>query len=136
VAELFAKLVPSAPDDFERIGPKWRKECPASVVLFATDGRGAVCIIDHQGPDAAYIMEDSLIRKSFVDDDLAPWAFPGLWIWEGRVRGHRDYWGEYDETNEGEVRPLTEDEHRAIREDDLVWDPTLWIEPEPEKVKP
>lgn len=126
----FAKLVPAAPEDgFEAIeGPKWKKGCPPSVVLFATDGRGAVCIIDHQGPDAAYIMEDDLTRKILVDDDLALWKFPGLWVWEGKVRGHRDYWGEYDEEFVGDIRLLTEDEHRAIREDDIVWDGARWIE--------
>jgi hypothetical protein len=133
VAELFAKIVPSAPDDFEPIGPKWRKGCPASVVLFATDGRGAVCIIDHQGPDAAYILEDSLQKGILVDEDLALWKFPGLWVWEGRVKSSKSYEGEYDEEYVGDIRPLTEDEARAIREDDLVWDPNLWIEPEPEK---
>lgn len=110
------------------VDPRWRKDCPSSVVLFATDGHGAVCIIDHEGPDAAYILEDSLTKKIFVDQELIPWKFPGLWVWEGRVRGSRDYWGEYDEHYEGEVRPLTEDEHRAVREEDTLWDSNLWRE--------
>lgn len=112
-----------------RSGPdetKWRRGCPPSVVLFATDGRGAAVIIDHQGPDIAYLLD--VDERAFVQDELQDWAFPGLWIWEGRVRGYRDYWGEYDENIESEIRPLTEDEARAVRENDIVWDGALWIE--------
>lgn len=118
--------LPKDPDEPEE--SKWRNPCPPSVVLFATDGRGAVCVIDHQGPDAAYIFSDSITERLFFRDELVDWKFPGLWVWEGRVAGSRDYWGEYDEWTEGEVRPLTEDEARAIREDDAIWDGNLWLE--------
>lgn len=117
-------------DEVERAypDPQWKKGCPDSVVLFATDGRGTVTVLDHQGPDAAYLMGDSLIRATFLEGDLATWAFPGLWVWEGHVRGWKDYFGEYDEENVGDIRPLTDDEARAVREEDHVWDGGLWLE--------
>jgi hypothetical protein len=110
------------------VDPKWKKGCPKSVVLFATDGRGTATVITHQGPDAAYIYSDNLTAKMLMESDLATHPFPGIWVWEGEVHGHRDYWGEYDEEYVGEVRPLTDDEARALREDDLLWDASRWVE--------
>ena len=105
--------------------PKWRKDAPASVVLFATDGRGTVVIIDSQGADVAYAqseMPDELLRE------LAEHKFPGLWVWMGRVRTQQCLDGDWDAWVEGEVRPLTDDERRAVNANDHVWDGSLWIE--------
>jgi hypothetical protein len=112
--------------ELESVGPKWRKNAPSSVVLFATDGRGTTMIVDHDGPDAHAVLAEN--RDAFLYELNSYWDQPGLWVWEGRVRVTRDYWGEYDEHYDGEVRPLTEDEARAVRENDLVWDPKLWRE--------
>jgi len=106
--------------------PRWRKGCPASVALFATDGRGAAVLIDHQGPDVAYLVD--VDERSFVDDELSEWRFPGLWVWEGRVRSSRSYEGEHDEWCDATIRPLTEDEAEAVRTGDHVWDGALWRE--------
>ena len=111
--------------------PKWKTEgCPPSRVLFATNGRGAVSILDHVGPDASYLMSDSIERRYFIKNELKTHPFPGIWIWIGKVYGSRDYWGEYDEWTEGDVRPLTEDESSALAEEDDVWDRSLWLEEE------
>lgn len=119
-------------DHFERIGPRWKKGCPDSRVMFATDGRGLVSIIDHVGPDAAYILEDSINQKMLERDDLAHHPFPGIWVWEGRVHSWRDYWGEYDERFEGTVRPLNDDERTAMEVDGEPWpDRSAWQEEEP-----
>lgn len=104
----------------------YRKDRPPSSILFATDGRGVVQLLEHIGPDADYIMEDSLTQQILIDDDLARHQFPGIWVWEGRVRGWRDYYGEYDEEFVGDVRPLREEEREALKRNDACFDPTLW----------
>ena len=119
-------LIQAAPQ-IESLGPKWRKNAPASVVLFGTDGRGQACIIDHEGRDAAYLLDTD--EQWFIEEELATWAFPGLWVWEGRVRTSVSWEGECDEWPEGEIRPLTENEARSIRKNTAIWDQTLWIEP-------
>jgi hypothetical protein len=111
----------------EDLGPKWRKPAPPSHILFGTDGLGQVCVIEHEGPDASYLMQES--REHFVEEELATWKFPGLWVWVGKVRSSRSYEGEYDEHYEGTIRPLTEDERQAVRENEMLWDPAIWVEP-------
>lgn len=113
-------------EEEELYEPEWRKPCPMSVVLFATDGRGNAIPISHQGPEAAWFMSECL--DEFIEEELAPHRFPGLWVWEGTVETWANHLGEYDSAYRGKVRPLTEDEARAIREGDHVWDPGLWIE--------
>lgn len=118
-------MITAAPK-MEDLGPKWRKDAPPSVVLFGTDGRGQACVIEHEGRDISYFFE--VDRQIFIDEELATWQFPGLWVWEGKVRTSVSGEGEYDAWPEGEVRPLTEDEARAIREGNYLWDSNLWIE--------
>jgi len=122
-----SEIISPNPSAFEVVGPKWRKKCPPSVVLFGTDGRGQACVIDHQGPDAAYLLE--VDADVFVEEELATWVFPGLWVWEGKIRTSVSWAGEHDAWPEGEIRPLTENEARSIRKNTAIWDQTLWIEP-------
>lgn len=109
---------------------RWRKNAPPDRVLFATDGRGLVLIHDWIGAGVTFYMEDDCLTST-LREELAYHLFPGLWIWEGKVCTSRDYWGECDEWLEGDVRPLDEDEARALRENDILWDRSLWVESEP-----
>lgn len=108
--------------------PKWKKGCPDDRVFFAADGRGAVAIIDYIGPGVSYYMEDSLL-VGILKMELAAHNFPGLWIWEGRLRSSRSYYGEYDEELDGIVRPLHDDERQGWIEEETLWDRSLWCEP-------
>ena len=105
--------------------PRFRKEEPASCVLFATNGAGCVVVIDRIGSDAAYAMAES--REDLLEE-LRVWTVPGFALWFGRVVGRRDYWGEYDEEIVGECRALNAEEIERLTRDDFVWDPREWYE--------
>lgn len=102
---------------------RWRKDAPPSRVLFATNGRGAVYIIEHVGSCASYLVSES---GWFVGSELRPWQFPGIWVWEGTIRVYRSYEGEYDEEADGDIRPLDESEASALEANQDVWDRSLW----------
>jgi hypothetical protein len=127
MSKVFTLAAPLEEDQMEPAEPRWRKNAPPSRVLFATNGRRAVSVIDHVGPDAAYLLSGDF--DGFVDSDLRPWKFPGIWVWEGQVRSYRSYEGEYDEEVIGDIRPLNEDEENALQTDDDPWDYSLWKEP-------
>ena len=47
----------------------------------------------------------------------------GVFVWEGKVRAHTDYWGEHDEWLEGTSRDISDEEWELIRNDDVPpWD--------------
>lgn len=117
------------PDDMEPILPyvRWKKKGPPSVVLFATNGRKAVVVVAHEGGDADYILNHSDNKDELIRE-LREWVFPGLWVWEGRVRSSRSYDGEYDEEYVGDIRPLTAAEEERLQDDDDPRDQELWRE--------
>jgi len=109
--------------------PAWRKKGrPRDRVLFATDGRGTIVRIDSIGPITEYLGEGD---EDFLDE-VKDHPFPGLWIWEGRIRAHEihtDNCHEWDVWLEGDIRPLHEDERASLQENDDPWDRSLWYEP-------
>lgn len=107
--------------------PRLRKGRPLDRVLFATDGRGTVIRFDSVGAISEYLAETP---EEFTDE-VKGHPFPGIWVWEGRIRAsetHTTDAHEWDVWIEGDVRPLDEDERRYLQENDDPWDRSLWYE--------
>lgn len=106
---------------------KLREDRPLDRVLFATDGRGVVAVLDSVGVVVDFLADAPDEFREEVQD----FPFPGIWIWEGRVRARHyntpDMY-EWDVWFEGAVRPLNDDEHCYLRKNDDPWDRTLWEE--------
>lgn len=100
--------------------PMWRKDAPTDRALIVSDGKRSVCL-DHIGPALEYWFE------SCGDEEFQ--GFPaGVWIWEGTIRTHTDYFGEMDSELEGQERPLTDEEWSIFRDERQgPWDPFEWL---------
>jgi hypothetical protein len=86
---LADKLKEAEPEGFEELSnqPKWRprKDRPPDMVLFATDGRELVHVIEYIGPGISYWLEEGLLDHRQLWEEFGT-PFPGFWIWEGEVR--------------------------------------------------
>lgn len=90
----------------------WSK---GSKALIASDGEKAL-IIDHiGGPTDYWASEGGDLQDEFTGVEA------GVWIWEGSLVSHRDYWGEYDEELVGDFRKLTTEEWELLHGGDELW---------------
>jgi hypothetical protein len=122
---MFGKTLVDAEDLLDS-SPKLRRKRPLDRVLFATDGRGTIVRIDSVGAITEYLAEG---EEDFIEE-VKRHPFPGLWVWEGRIRAHHTHTpdaNEWDVWLEGDVRPLDDDERQSLQDNDDPWDRSLWF---------
>ena len=86
-----------------------------SIALIASNGDKSI-ILDYTGGSLDYWLNECGVDDEF--DGIAP----GVWIWEGGIKTHRDYWGEYDSEMVGDLRELTDEEWGLFRKGKDLWD--------------
>lgn len=92
---------------------------PSEALIISDGERSAV--LSHVGGYIDYWLNEGGITDAFDGVD------PGVWIWQGKIIGHRDYQGEYDAELVGDFRRPTAEEWEQIRDEDYeLWDADEW----------
>lgn len=89
----------------------WSK---GSMAVIASDGKRAM-VLDYVGGPLDYWLNEAGIDDEFHGIDA------GLWVWEGSMVNHVDYWGERDSELVGDLRPLTPEEWEDRSGGEEIW---------------